>query len=363
MSTTNWAGELQGIGTVWFDQDVIANILSLSRVKEDHHTISYDSSIDNVFRMYSKDGTTYQQFKQSSNSLYYMSLQNHAMVFNITTMEKNKKSYSNLDYQRALKACKFQNTINLTTKELASLVDNKLIPNWPVTRTDLIVANRISGKSLATLKGRTTRPIMDQDSNVEIGADIMFVNGIQFFITISRHIQFATVEPITNAKAGMLAACIDNIRQTYAKRGFTVTNAAMDKQFEPIRYQLEEIVITPNYATRDEHTTGYANATRSKMEARAHVAKVMLAYNVNKNQFYQQVYETLLTRYGIKAHLKVFGSRSLQAVKEELQQLHNRKVVKPISSETLSHEQKTKALAYLIPKAEAVQMAGSSAAG
>eukprot|EP00536_Pseudo-nitzschia_multiseries_P004997 jgi/Psemu1/11500/gm1.11500_g len=193
------------------------------------------------------------------------------MVFNITTLEENKKNYSGLDYRRALKATKFQNTINLTTKELASLVDNKLIPNYPVTCTNLIVANGIFSKSLATLKGHTTchaeehvRPpeitlmppaMMDQYSNVEIGAEMMFMNGIWFFINISRHIQFATVETISNAKAGMLTSCINNVRQTYAKRGFTVINAAMDKQFEPVRHQLEEISITPNYATRDEHCT------------------------------------------------------------------------------------------------------------
>eukprot|EP00536_Pseudo-nitzschia_multiseries_P013119 jgi/Psemu1/34234/gm1.34234_g len=96
---------------------------------------------------------------------------------------------------------------------------------------------------------------MSNYSTVEIGAGIMVVNKICFFVTLSRHIQqFATVKMNSNAKAATLAKCIKTVQKSYAKSGFSVTMVAMDKQFEPIQErQIEQLGITPNFATNDEH--------------------------------------------------------------------------------------------------------------
>ena len=94
------------------------------------------------------------------------------------------------------------------------LIDANGIPNCPVTRAYLKIADYILGTSLAVLKGKTTRQsephvrsdidvlppsIKEKYMEVTLGADIMYVNGIPFFITISRHIQFGTVARIKDA--------------------------------------------------------------------------------------------------------------------------------------------------------------------
>ena len=81
----------------------------------------------------------------------------------------------------------------------------------------------------------------------------MYVNGIRFFITVSRHIQFGTVAMITNAKADTLQECITEIRSLYAKREFTVVTISMDVQFEPIAASVTGLGITPNFVSQDEH--------------------------------------------------------------------------------------------------------------
>jgi hypothetical protein len=46
--------------------------------------------------------------------------------------------------------------------------------------------------------------------------------------------------------------------------------------------------------------------------------------------------------------LKLFGERGVEAVLKELQQLHERKVIIPIMSSDLTHQQKRQALSYLM---------------
>lgn len=58
--------------------------------------------------------------------------------------------------------------------------------------------------------------------------------------------------------------------------------------------------------------------------------------------------ETLLTQYSMKRGLKEFGNDRINAVLKELQQLHVRKVMKPVKGDGLSREERHRALAYLM---------------
>lgn len=57
---------------------------------------------------------------------------------------------------------------------------------------------------------------------------------------------------------------------------------------------------------------------------------------------------TMLTQFGIKKGLKVFGEQGEQAVKSEMQQLHDRMVMQPISANNLSSNERSDALKYLM---------------
>ena len=268
VTSTNLVGELQSVGLVWFHPEGIANIISLSKIKRSYR-VTFDSDEDNVFKLYNEDQTTYRAFRESERGLYYSNLRDEAITLNmIDTVEENKKKFSLLDRKRADKARDLQDILNVTTKELLSIVDNNQIPNCPVTRQDVRTAEAIHGPSIVGLKGKTVqRPeehvrvkisnlpqqIVEKYLVVTLSADIMFVNGVRFFMTIARHIQFATCEMISDARTKTLVTSIKQIQRTYSKRGFTIQNINMDIQFEPSKNDLEALGVNTNFVSRDEH--------------------------------------------------------------------------------------------------------------
>ena len=58
--------------------------------------------------------------------------------------------------------------------------------------------------------------------------------------------------------------------------------------------------------------------------------------------------ETILTQYITKQGLKVFGKKGEAAVKKELQQFHDLRVVAPKKPQDLSYEQRRRSLAYMM---------------
>lgn len=69
---TNRVSELPGFGTVWFDRDGLANILSLKSVQEMYH-VSYNSSGRNKFVVTKPTGEK-MYFHQSNEGLYYLDI-------------------------------------------------------------------------------------------------------------------------------------------------------------------------------------------------------------------------------------------------------------------------------------------------
>jgi Reverse transcriptase (RNA-dependent DNA polymerase) len=57
---------------------------------------------------------------------------------------------------------------------------------------------------------------------------------------------------------------------------------------------------------------------------------------------------TVMTQYSVKKGLKVFGEAGVEAVLLELQQLHDRKVIRPVLPSSLSYQAKKASLAYLM---------------
>ena len=86
-------------------------------------------------------------------------------------------------------------------------------------------------------------------------ADVMHVNGIPFFVAISRHIKHITATACKSMNKGTMLASIDIIVNAYAQRGFKVTNMHMDNAFECLREDLtgEDRKIYLNTVAANEH--------------------------------------------------------------------------------------------------------------
>ena len=88
-----------------------------------------------------------------------------------------------------------------------------MIKNCPVTEEDVVIAEKIFGKDIAALKGKTTctspipvttdvvaipKALKQQHCKIELCVDIMFVQNIPFLTTISKQICYRTVQAIPN---------------------------------------------------------------------------------------------------------------------------------------------------------------------
>jgi hypothetical protein len=128
----------------------------------------------------------------------------------------NEYKYSTRPYSQAVLARKIQRiTGRPSTQAFIKILNSNSLPNSPVTYHDVIAAEDIFGPDIGSLKGKTVRKTFDivvtnriamlpeiyeKYGKVTITADIMHVNGMIFFITISRHIRFATIELLRNQK-------------------------------------------------------------------------------------------------------------------------------------------------------------------
>ena len=95
--------------------------------------------------------------------------------------------------------------------------------------------------------------ILDRYKEITLSGDIMFINGIHFINTISRHVKVITAEHIANAEASTLQESIRQFKQVYMQQGFNITNILMDGQLACIRGNLAELQININICSNNEH--------------------------------------------------------------------------------------------------------------
>ena len=75
VKTTNMRGNLSGYGPVWYFPNGIANILSLSHVKEKIR-VTYESALDNTFYVHKPEKII--QFREAGRRLYYFNTADRA---------------------------------------------------------------------------------------------------------------------------------------------------------------------------------------------------------------------------------------------------------------------------------------------
>ena len=272
---------MPGYGTVWFDPNGIANILSLSNIKRKYR-VTFDSGTDDVFHVHKPDGTSRKFVAlKKGGGLYFMdtadnhesnvktNLQVHSTSM-VSTVTNRKQGYSSRDIARADLAKRVQEIIGRpSTIDFISIINNNSLPNCKVTVQDIKMAEDIYGPNLGSLKGKTTRDtpshvhiqqpdpipttILERYHEVTLCIDIMYINNIPFMISTSRHIKFGTAERLLNRQSQTIIKAIRGIYNIYAIRGFIITIILGDNEFETFRGMLAGDRVSLNITAANEH--------------------------------------------------------------------------------------------------------------
>ena len=70
---------------------------------------------------------------------------------------------------------------------------------------------------------------------ISISADVFFVNGIEFLLTVAIKLKFVTVEHTLVCTAKSLVKHIKCVLQAYGRAGFTIRYIMMDGEFEKVK--------------------------------------------------------------------------------------------------------------------------------
>ena len=126
------------------------------------------------------------------------------------------------------------------------MVHAVIIPNCPVNPNEIKNANTIFGPDVTSLKGkivrRQTKPVVSnyikipketlQLHKTVLGAEeLIFVNGMDLLVRISRHVKFTTAQYLGKSTTGNMSKYLENINDVYYRRGMYVENFYMDRKF------------------------------------------------------------------------------------------------------------------------------------
>ena len=195
------------------------------------------------------------------------------------------------------------------------MLQHNLIKNTPVTYDDALRTETTFGPDLGSLKGKsvcsTSAPIIlstsvsiaifEHHTHVCISADIFYMDGAIFFMTISRHLQFKTVHFIESKKHDVIYKCFSQVIYTYKTCGFLVSIIISDHEFEPLSRQLLEFGATLNVSTADEHASEIERAIRViKERARAHL--IMMPFPHYPRLLKRHLIHHLITLVNLSVH-------------------------------------------------------------
>ncbi len=168
---------------------------------------------------------------------------------------------------------------NPSERDYKGVVSNHLISNCPVSTTDITNSRIIHGPALASVRGKTVwrmpgAVVMDyvaipcllveHNKMVTLAADIFFVDGTAFLMTVSKGIKFITAEHVPVRTAKSLAKHIDQVVHVYARAGFTIRTILMDGEFEKIKDLVPGLEC--NTTTAKEHVSEAEQGIRTIKE-------------------------------------------------------------------------------------------------
>ena len=159
------------------------------------------------------------------------------------------------------------------------MICSNQIKKCPVTVQDVEVAQKVWRKNIAALKGKTTRKnpnvvardqvkipvgLIKLHEEVILTCDILFVNKIPFFLTLSQKIYFTEVNNLANCTVTEIFKAFKEVYQYYLHCGFRITILHVDGKFGPLKSLIKSLQVGAliNLATSNEHVSNIESQIR-----------------------------------------------------------------------------------------------------
>jgi hypothetical protein len=201
-------------------------------------------------------------------------------VLHVQTVRGNYEGHTKRDVLQAKEAQRAQAMIGNPSKgDFKGMVSGNLIKNCPITTTDITNACKIFGPDLASIQGKTVRQtpapvvadyvavpclLVEQNGIMMMAADVFFVDGAAFLVTLSRWIKFITVEHVPVRMAISLSKHRTHVLQVYERAGFRVRTILMDGEFEKMQDLIPRVEC--NTMAAKEHVSKAERAIRTIKE-------------------------------------------------------------------------------------------------
>ena len=198
----------------------------------------------------------------------------------LETVQKNFEGYTKREVKKAILAREAQAMVaHPPDDKFKQMVSHENLRNCSVKVKDITNARALFGLNRSRLKGGTVRqnpervdPVYtaiprdfyELHRFVTLTADVMFVNGIPFLVTLSRKIKMLTAEYLPSRTAKQLSSSLTKIVKVYARGGFIVRLVLMDMEFEKIKDDFDKVEV--NTTAAREHVAEIERGIRHVKE-------------------------------------------------------------------------------------------------
>ena len=234
------------LGRAYYDPMCAGNILSFGEAVDSFDRVSYDSRSDEFHLRVSQYSRMLVFQREPVSNLYLCNLSQHVgsdiiPTYHVHTVDDQLKKYSNREIAKAEAARELQRKFYfLGDSTLEDLLRHGKIRNTTVTALDVRRARDIWGPSLGVLKGKSTslkgKPITAigdklktlQQKKQELHADIMFVNGQPYLISVLMPVEHVQITKLNGRDEFVLWRALERHRKFPEKFGLVTDIIRVD---------------------------------------------------------------------------------------------------------------------------------------
>jgi hypothetical protein len=235
-------GSFFGVEPVYYTPHGAANILSFNQIEKGNHQIDWVR--DSHFQIVLEGTNIPICFRVHRTGLYVADgaqLLQQAVAM-IATVTEREQMFPPDQVRRAREARSLQGRLGHPSAEaLIRTLNQGALINSPVTAADVLRAQQIYGPSEAILQGSARKAKQTPMTVTEYApkplnpeqiliADIMYVEGEAYLISVSYPLRLVMIASLKDKKAASVANVLADHVDSYAAKGFTVTRVITDPE-------------------------------------------------------------------------------------------------------------------------------------